>query len=99
MPLNYHNELYSEGPAGLIDFVWLWYNRLTIVIAVAIFLVAVVLIILSSVKPAAPRRRRFYYPQQADPTVTNPGERQEAFVRGTNFKRLNRSRQMQQKWV
>ena len=41
MPINYNNQLYTEGAAGFIDFIWLWYNRISIVVAVAIFVIAI----------------------------------------------------------
>ena len=97
MPFNYNNQLYSEGPAGFIDFIWLWYNRISIVIAIAIFAVAVLLIIIAVLKGGNPQGV-YSYPQQANPNIIQPGEGQESFVSGTNFKRLNRSRQLQQKW-
>ena len=92
MPFNYHNELYSEGPAGLIDFVWLWYNRISIVIGISIFIVSVLLVILAVLKRGVQGGGRPYYPQQAS-AAYQPGEGQESFVSGTNFKRLNRARQ------
>jgi len=89
MPFNYNNQLYSEGAAGLIDFVWLWYNRISIVVAIAIFAVAILLVILAVLR--GPRASN--YPLQG--SVVNG---QESFVSGTNFKRLNRDRQLQQRW-
>lgn len=92
MPFNYNNQLYSEGPAGLIDFVWLWYNRISIVIAISILAVSIILVIFSVLKGNQQPQYISDYPQQADPTVFHVGEGQESFVNGTNFKRLNRSR-------
>ena len=40
----FHNEFYNEGSAGFIDFVWLWYNRLSVII----FLVSIVILVLST---------------------------------------------------
>ena len=40
----FHNEFYNEGSAGFVDFVWLWYNRLSVVI----FLVSIVVLVLST---------------------------------------------------
>ena len=51
MPYDFHNKLYSEGPAGFVDFVWLWYNRISIVICLAILAIAIVLAVLTALAP------------------------------------------------
>ena len=53
MPLDFKNELYSHGSAGFVDFVWLWYNRLSVIIVIAIFIIAVILALLSWIEKGA----------------------------------------------
>ena len=67
----YNNKLYTEGFAGFIDFVWLWYNRISLVV----FFVSLVVLLIVSL---------FGLGNDDQP---------ETFVRGTNFRNLNRSRQ------
>lgn len=69
----YNNKLYTEGFAGFIDFVWLWYNRISLII----FFVSLVVLLIASI-----------FGVQADTPADT-----ETFVRGTNFRNLNRSRQ------
>lgn len=47
MPFNFNNELYSNGSAGLVDFIWLWYNRLSVIIMLAILTITIVLGVLA----------------------------------------------------
>lgn len=47
MPYDFHNEIYSSGWAGFIDFIWLWYNRLSLILVLAILTIAIVLFILN----------------------------------------------------
>lgn len=79
MPFN--NKLYTEGAAGLIDFVWLWYNRISLVVFVAAFIVLLIANIAG------------YNAKVDDNSVQYYGRRPEYFIRGTNFKNLSRDRQ------
>ena len=47
MPYNFNNALYSQGTAGFIDFLWIWYNRISVVIALAILIMAIILAVLT----------------------------------------------------
>ena len=47
MPYDFHNQLYSQGTAGFVDFIWLWYNRISIIIAFAILIIAVIIAVLT----------------------------------------------------
>lgn len=38
----FDNKFYNEGAAGLIDFIWLWYNRLSLIACFVLIVLAVV---------------------------------------------------------
>ena len=56
MPHDFHNELYSQGTAGFIDFIWLWYHRISLIIAFAVLVIAIILAIIAAL---APKREGF----------------------------------------
>lgn len=47
MSYDFHNKIYSSGWAGFIDFIWLWYNRISLILMLAILTIAIVLFILN----------------------------------------------------
>ena len=47
MSYDFHNKIYSNGWAGFIDFIWLWYNRISLILMLAILTIAIVLFILN----------------------------------------------------
>lgn len=45
----FKNEFYNNGAAGFVDFVWLWYNRLSVIL----FIVSIVILILATLYAGA----------------------------------------------
>ena len=74
----FNNAFYTEGASGLIDAIWLWYNRISVVLCLILIILAIVAGLAGG---------------------GNVKKSSESFVRGTNFRNLNRSRQQVQRYI